>query len=294
MLLSVILPLVLLAVAGPGGSPLHRDLERLLATHPPDSLAAPLRAFERERGRGTETAQAAFLLGQLQYARGEYRQAAEAFTRAAARLDPARRGEARYWAGLSWLGVRDGEQARAVLEQVVSSDPARRADAQLALAFAWRMLDRPEQALAVLTDLLAHDPGEAAPAALECTIELETRLGHEAAANDARDRLLRRYPASFEAGAAAAIPPVVARAPAVGGATAVLIGSFTDPDRASALATAARRAGFPSAQVTVRGTGTARTHSVRLGLFRSPEEARRAGQRAADSLGVSFEIVRSP
>jgi cell division septation protein DedD len=74
----------------------------------------------------------------------------------------------------------------------------------------------------------------------------------------------------------------------------VLIGAFRDPDRARALAASARRAGFATAQVTTRSDGGVRSHAVRIGPFASADEARRAGRRAADSLGVSFQIVSAP
>ncbi|MGH7741668.1 MAG: hypothetical protein ACRENS_06565, partial [Candidatus Eiseniibacteriota bacterium] len=44
------------------------------------------------------TPEGEFDLGQRHYARGEYRQAAEHFALAAARLEPARKPTARYWA----------------------------------------------------------------------------------------------------------------------------------------------------------------------------------------------------
>ena len=103
-------------------------LEELVRHRPADSLVVPLRRFENEARRPADGARAAMLLGQLYYARGEYRPAAEAFSRAAARLDPAHKPEARYWMGLAWLALGDAGQARAV------ENPARRASSATAWA----------------------------------------------------------------------------------------------------------------------------------------------------------------
>src|SRR5947207_755314 len=104
-------------------------LDSLVDHHPADSLVVPLRRFENEAPRPSEGAAAAWLLGQLHYARGEYRPAAEAFSRAAARLDPARKPEARYWAGLAWLALGDPGQARAAFEELSKPGSPRRAEA---------------------------------------------------------------------------------------------------------------------------------------------------------------------
>ena len=121
--LSTLIVIALLPI--PGSALASPALDSLLARHPADSLVAPLRRFESEHGHVSEGGEAALLLGQLHYARGEYRQAADAFARAAARLQPARKPEARYWAGLSWIALKDPQQARASLEEVVSSGSER-------------------------------------------------------------------------------------------------------------------------------------------------------------------------
>ncbi len=284
----VMAPILLVAAAAAPGNP--PTLEAVLASHPADSLVAPLRGLELDRGRSSEGAEAAFILGQLHFARGEYRQACDAFTRAAARLDPARKPEARYWAGLAWLALRDAPQARAALEEVVQSGGERRPGALLGLAQAWEIADRPELALEALDRALAGNPGEAGPAALELTMTLATRLGRPDLSRAAGERLRREYPESIEA-ARSALPPAGA-APPSQGAVAVQIGAFADPARARSLADAARQAGFAGARVVPRGDGSARVHTVRLGSFGSVDEARRAGERAASALGVTYQLVR--
>ena len=145
---------------------LATELERVLASHPADSLVQPHRRFEIEHGHARDGGEAALALGRLHFARGEYRQAADAFARAAARLDPSQKHEARYWTGLSWLGLREPTQARAALEEVARSPSPRRADAMLGVALAWELAGRPERAFEELGQLLERDPGEAGPAAL--------------------------------------------------------------------------------------------------------------------------------
>jgi tetratricopeptide (TPR) repeat protein len=286
---SVSLAAALLVAASPAAA---QDLRDVLARTAPDSLAAPLRAVEARSGRPAEAGEAARVLGQLHYARGEYRQAAAAFARAAARLEPSRKGEARYWEGLAWIGAGDASRARAVLEEVARTEAALRAPARLGMAFAWEAQHRPERALEELERLTAEGGGDALAAALERTAAVAGRLRRDDIAARARERLLRERPASAEAARLRAVGPGPASAASAGaGAVAVHIGAFADPARARALAETARRAGFSGAQVVSRTEGGARVHAVRLGAFASPDEARRAGERAARELGVAWRIV---
>jgi tetratricopeptide (TPR) repeat protein len=272
-------------------------LSALLSGTPADSLPGPLRRYEADHARSPEAADAALLLGQLQYARGEYRGAAETFARAAARLVPARKSEARYWAGLSWLGLGEPDQTRAALEEVASGEGARRASALLAVAQAWELMRRPDRAAEILSGLIARDPGEAGPAALERVAALAARDGQEERARRARERLLADYPRSMEAAAArlAVFAPASTQTAAETrpGAVAVVIGSFLDPARARSLASAARAAGFEDARVVSHGEGPAAVHTVRLGVYPSHAEARRAGEQGAQALGITYELMRA-
>jgi len=181
----------LLALAAP--------LERVLERWPADSLLAPLRRYEREQHRGAQAAEAALMLGHLHVARSEYRLAADAFGRAAAGFEPRRKSEARYWAGVAWLGVPDTRRARALFEEVESDVSPRRNDASLGIAIAWSLEGHPDRALKTLTRLTAKPAGEAGPAALERLAALAERTGARDVARRARERLQREYPRSFEA-----------------------------------------------------------------------------------------------
>jgi tetratricopeptide (TPR) repeat protein len=273
------------------------ELRGLLAATPADSLPAALRAFEGRHGRGPEATEATLALAQLHYARGEFRRAAEAYARAAARLEPARKPEARYWAGLAWLALGEPNPARAALDEVASVAGPRQRAAMLAQAQAWELALRPARAVESLQTLLAGDPGEAGPAALERTAALAERVGEDEDARRARERLLLEFPRSVEAAAARrAVFSAAGTRPDAGGrpgATAVVIGTFADPARARALAAAARAAGFPEAQVTSRGQGLSAVHLVRLGVYPRPLDARRAGEQAEQALGVAFQLTRA-
>jgi tetratricopeptide (TPR) repeat protein len=274
------------------------ELGTLLAQTPADSLPGPLRRFEAEHARSPEAAEAAMVLGRLHYARGEYRRAAETFARAAARLNPARKPEARYWAGLAWLALGDANQARAMLDDVAAGSGPRRVDAMLAQVQAWDLAQRPERSAEALATLLSGDPGEVGPAALERAAALAERDGHEDRARQERERLLRDYPRSIEAAAArlAVFAPSSPRAAPAGarpGAMAVMIGSFAELSRARSLASAARAAGFADAQVVSQGQGLAAVHRVRLGVYPRHADARRAGEQAERALGVAFELMRA-
>lgn len=275
-------------------------LRELLASTPADSLVTPLRRFEAERARagtaaaGGSAAEAALTLGQLHAARGEYRPAAEAFARAAARLDPARKPEARYRLGLAWLALGETHQARAALEEVAAAEGPHRNAARLAVAQAWELARRPDRALEILERLAHEESGESAPAVLERLAALHDENGHPDRARRARERLLADFPRSMEAAAArrAVFGPGGSAAGARPGTIAVVIGSFMDAGRARSLAAAARSSGFPEAEVVSQGQGLAAVHTVRVGAFPAMAEARRAAGHAERALGVSAQIVR--
>jgi tetratricopeptide (TPR) repeat protein len=288
------------APAGPTGSPPATTLDDLLASTPADSLVAPLRRFESARTRagtaspGASAGEAALILGYLHTARGEYRPAAEALARAAARLDPTRKPEARYWLGLAWLALGETHQARAALEEVAAVDGPRRAPARLALAQTWELARRPERALEILERLAVEEPGEFTPAALERLAALQDGSGHPDRARSARERLMAEFPRSMEAASARRIlfgagGSVVGARP---GTIPVVIGAFVDAARARSLAAAAQSSGFPDAEVVSQGQGLAAVHTVRIGAFPSAAEARRAASQAERALGVSAQIIR--
>lgn len=282
----------------PAGPP--ATLREVLATTPADSLPNALRRFESQRARTPEATEAVIALGQLHYARGEFRRAAEAFARAAARLEPTRKPEARYWAGLARLALGESDQARAVLDEVASAGGPRQTEAMFAQAQAWELAQRPARAMEVLSGLLdpaRGDLGEVGPGALERVAALAEQVGQDDRARVARERLLRDYPRSIEAAAArrAVFSSAEARShiPPRSGATAVVIGSFVDPARARSLAAAARAAGFAEAQVVSRGEGLSAVHVVRLGIYPRAADARRAGEQAGQALGVAFDLTRA-
>lgn len=278
--------LVSVAAAEPG------DLESFLATTPSDSLPATLRRLEVSPSNPAAGARAVMVLGQLHYARGEFRQAAAAFGRAAARLAPGEKPEARYAQGLAFLGLGEPIQARAALEEVARTSTPLREPALLGIAQAWEVAERPEQALETLEPLLGQELSETGPTILERIAALAERANRQDEARRARERLLRDYPRSIEAASARAHLAAAAQRPGAG-TIAVVIGQFQDRTRARALASEAKRAGFPNAQVITRGQGLAAIHVVRLGAYTTPTEARQAGELAVRALGVSYQVVRA-
>ena len=288
-----VVPLLLLIAAvlpGTAASAAASRLDSVLASAPGDSLAAPLRALE-SRSAGPEAAEAAMALGRLHLTRAEYREAVAAFGRAAARLDPARKPEARYWLGIAWLGLGMATQARAALEEAVREPSPWRADALLALARTWEMSRRPERALEAIEAALREPPGACAPALIERHAALSEAAGRHEAAERTRERLLMEYPRSIEAAAARRARLAVAEAG--GGPVAVVIGTFIDPARARSLAAAAERAGFSGVRVVTKGEGLAGVHSVRLGTYPDRGRAIAAGRQAERALGVTFEVTRA-
>jgi tetratricopeptide (TPR) repeat protein len=309
LLPSLLALLVMVPVPAP-------TLRQLLEANPADSLVAPLLRFE-DAHHGSDAAEAAFTLGQLHYARGEYRQAADAFARAAARFAPARKGEARYWAGLAWLGCGEANQARAAFEEAARQVTPRPPEALLGVALCWELAQRPDRALETLQGLLVDDPGEAGPAALDHLAMLNERLGRPEPARRAREQLVREYPRSLEAAragqAATAQPrsaPQPPRAPAPVAPLAprrvappppaaqipltVQIGAFRDQGRAQQLAAAARRQGFTPVRVSALQDPGGALYAVRVGVFATAEDARGAGVRLGRALGVTWRVVPAP
>lgn len=262
----------------------------MLDAIPADSLAAPLRQLE-SRSAGAEAARIAMTLGRLHLSRGEYREAADAFGRAAARLDPANKAEARYWAGIAWLGAGQPAQARSVLEEVTREPSPWRGAGLVALSRSWESSRRPERALETLDEAAKEPEGAHTPQLLERYAALQEAAGHSAVAERARERLLKEYPRSIEA-AEARRARLAASAEGTGN-FAVVIGTFLDPARARSLASTAQRAGFENARVETRGEGLAAVHSVWLGTWSDPNKARAAGEQAARALGVTWELTRA-
>jgi tetratricopeptide (TPR) repeat protein len=293
-MLPIAVPHLLLWLLAAALGSLSPQLRELIGAREPDSLVAPLGRFELAHPQSGEGGEAAFVLGQLHFARGEYRQACDAFSRAATKLEPARRSVAHYWEGLSWLALKQPETARVALEEVANSDEHLRAEAMLGVALAWEASDQPGPALQALESVLARSPGEAGPAALEHQAALADRVKKDDLARRARERLLREYPRSIEAARVSLPAPAAPPAPAAEGTMTVQIGAFADPARARTLAESAQKAGFTSAAVMVRGEGDQRMNVVTLGVFATREEARRAGERAAAALGVAYQVTRFP
>jgi tetratricopeptide (TPR) repeat protein len=304
-------PCVLLFVLLAAAPPLS-TVRQVLESFPADSLIPPLARLEATRGG--DAAEAALTLGRLHYARGEYRQAAADFVRAASRSDPARRAEAHYWAGLAWLGAGEVGQARAALEQAARNDSPRRPEAQFGVALCWEAARQPERALETLQTLLAGEPGEAGPAALEHVAALATRIDRPELARRARERLAKDYPRSIEAvraaraadGGAAQIPRPASR-PTAAAATrlapppvaaqvplAVQIGVFREDARARELADRARRGGFGPVRVAALTDASGRLFAVRVGVYATAGDARGAGDRLGRALGVSWRVVPVP
>jgi tetratricopeptide (TPR) repeat protein len=232
-----------------------------------------------------------FDAGQRHYARGEYRQAAERFALAAARVEPALKPRARYWAGLAWLGAGESTQARAAFEDVIESGAPEVPLARLGVALCWEAEKRPDRAEETLARMVTSDMGEAGATTLAHLAALAHARGDVERERRASDRLVREYAGSMEAAQARV---EVSRAPAAPQMVWVQIGAFGDPARARALAETARRAGLGEATVRAQETGQTRLQVVLLGPYRSEDEARRGAAQASERLGTPARIARTP
>ena len=195
----MILLLLLSVVAVPAWAGLDAAWVALPVRVPVDSVAVVLRTWEARGGPGVRPGEAGFALGQFCYARGEYEPAADAYQRAASRLDGDDRVMARYGWALATFALGRATSARAAFEEVSRSSAAARPLALLGSAQCWEREGHPERALDTYQRLLAGHPGEAAPAALERVSALAERMHRGRDADDARRRLLQDYPRSMEA-----------------------------------------------------------------------------------------------
>ena len=224
--LPTLLLFMTLAVPAPAPS-----LGSLPGRVPIDSLPILLRRIETTSPSARDRAEAAEWRGRYHYARGEYRDALDAFSNAAARMSPQRKGEALYWSGLCWLGLRGPVAARAALEVVATSASPRRNAARLGLAQAWEMAGRPDRAREALEPLVTGEAGEVGASALELYATLCERLDRQGEADRARARLLAEYPQSMEAAAAAAVAGNPESVPRPLGPVTVEAGTFTSSPR---------------------------------------------------------------
>lgn len=179
---------VSMSVAHAAAPPAPVDAEPLLA-----------RLSQAAQRGGTGADAAAFELGQLRYARGEYVQAAEAYGRAASGRAGAGRGAAVYHRALAELAAGRATLAERSFAEASRLDASHRALARLGGAFAMEAQGRFANAFDAYARLLSEESGEAGPAALERYASLATRLHREDAARTARENLRRRWPRSFEA-----------------------------------------------------------------------------------------------
>lgn len=190
--------------------PIALALGLWLAVRIPVTHAAPLpapvdaepllaRLVQAAQRGGPAADAAAFELGQLRYARGEYVQAAEAYGRAAAARGGAVRGAAVYHRALAELAAGRAALAERSFAEASRLDASHRALARLGAAFAMEAQSRFPSALDAYARLLSEDAGEAGPAALERFAELAARQHRDAEARSARENLRRRWPRSFEA-----------------------------------------------------------------------------------------------
>lgn len=177
---------------------------------PADSIVRTLRRIEATSTRPVAGA-AAFELGGFHHVRGEYRAAAEAFGRAAARLQDYDHSLARYRQGLAWLGEGEAGRARAAFEEVAGNSRPLRAEALQGWAQTHALLGETAAEMEVLRRLLAGSAGEVEPAALARWAVLCELAGNTTEAASARDRIRRRWPRSLEAarlgGPAALVKP---------------------------------------------------------------------------------------
>ncbi len=289
------LALLLALHASGGSSPGPDGAQRspgLLVPGPADSLVPTLTRMIASRNPGP----AAYQLGLLHYARGDYPRARAAFARAQGSLPEPFRAGARCWEGRCWIALKDPGRARAAVNPLLRTRSPWRNSALLIEGLALELEGRPAQALDVYERLTEGGGRESEdPTALARVAVLYRKLQRPDRSAQAYERLIRRYPRSVEAVGAQASRAALLEAGAGGrGEMEVQIGSFTEPARARALADSARRSGFPRAQVVMEGGQRPARHLVRLGVYPTRSEAVAAGEAAQRVLGTEYWLVKRP
>ncbi|MBK7368369.1 MAG: SPOR domain-containing protein [Candidatus Eisenbacteria bacterium] len=273
-------------------TPAHAALEQawraLSPSVPAESLGVRLRAMELRPVAGVSPGAAAFALAQLHYARGEYRQAADAFLRASGRLTGEERGEARYWSRLTALALR-GRKPRAPFAERAPSRARSR-------SWASRRPGTPSSAPIAPTTCCACC-SRATPGRRPHPRSTASRSSPNGCITRTKPRVRVRLRAKLrhdQGPRATAPPPSPAAGTEPSGEVAIQIGAFGDEARARTLAESARRAGFADASVLRRPTpdGRATLHVVRLGRYPNREEARKAGERVQRALGVGWQVEK--
>ncbi|NOT34097.1 MAG: hypothetical protein HOP12_08000, partial [Candidatus Eisenbacteria bacterium] len=208
--------------------------------------------------------------------------------------DPARKTEARYWAGLSWLASGDATRAASILEEVGRQPSPWRGPALAALGSAWEISKHPERARQAFMAALEAPRASTAAFAAERAAAYEKDAGRTRASSKLREQVVRDFPRSVEATSARealAAPAASHPAPQERGRFAIEIGTFNNPARARSLVAAAKAAGFRDARVVTKGEGVGALHHVWLGSFLDSKRAESAGDAAGQALGVRWVVV---
>jgi tetratricopeptide (TPR) repeat protein len=282
-ILLVVLLSASAALGAPRGTPARgrsASLREILVPGPADSLVEPLRRLQS----GSDAGEAAWSLGLLQYARGEYAAARQSFARAQGRLAEPARGKARCWEALAWLAQGAPGRAQATLKPVLATAGPNREQALLLSAQALESGAEPARALPIYEHLLRASRPE--PTALARAARLEAHLGHAERARSIGQRLQELYPASLEATAAGG-----GSGPSEHGRVWLNIGSFVSNAAARDLAERARKAGFDRAVVFAERPGSSARYLVRLGPYDSRDEASAAGERVGAALGTDYWLT---
>ncbi len=311
------------------------------ADEPPPALLAALDGVDVDQVRqAAETlladyskhpraADAAEIMGDLHYARGEYLTAAKNYEHAAERStdDPAR-ARRKLLRGRALLGAGEGGLAARVFEDVLKSAPAS-SEAKLGLADALMLQGRTERAVAGYSDIAergVRDP--LAPIALAQLIRANDALGRHDEARSAARRLAAEYPQSSEAAGARDrlrrdqatkdVAPGRSDAPTRSGSPAgnearpgtpapssaapadstptgtrysLQLGAFGNRENAQDLASRLEQWGMTDVRIEEEQRGDRTFLRVRAGDFADPATAEETGMRLRDAHGLSFRVV---
>jgi TolA-binding protein len=254
--------------------------------------------------------QAALELGKLDYAQGKIQEAAallEGVPEEA--LEVARRPELIFWRAQAHLLLKEVQRAQDEFESLLKNYPeyVQADSASLSVADCDAALGNHDAALKGYQKLYQEPASSVAPQALWQAASLDTKLGHGDEARTLFERLVKRYPDSFEASkaretlATLALIPTPAPTPASAATVpkrfrahfSVQVGAYGQRSGAVKLWRKLKKSGY-AARVEKHVLQDSVFHVVRVGRFTSKAAAEKLAKRIHAKERLTFLIVETP
>jgi tetratricopeptide (TPR) repeat protein len=281
-----------------------------------EQVAAAARTMLADHKRHPRAADAAEVLGDYHFARGEYRTAARHYeTAAEASGQDSLRTHRLVCRGRALLAAGELDAAVGQFEQILRSAPGT-AEAGLGLADAAALAGEEERAAGLYRAVIDHAPeSELTPIALAQLIRVLDALGRGEEALEIARRLVEDYPRASEAAAVrerlrvderasrgaadrsgdgeiGETPPTTPSDPPIPEALYTLqLGAFGSEANAQELALEINKLGLTDVRIEREVRGSRTFYRVRCGAYPDTESAEAEGKRLRDAHGLSYQVV---